>query len=144
MLLSASLLAGRSESPADTSTGSALVQSVMDPNTKRRLSDLDAVRSALEKHREDKGAFPVSQGFDGFPSTDGKSSPTWIEGLQPTYIEALPLDPGHRAKTPSQYLYKSDGKDFKLVTHSVADCSTIEEALAWSARSAAQVRAPQA
>lgn len=100
--------------------------SLKDPKTQQRLQDLDNVKAALEKYHEKEGAYPVSKGFDGFPSEWGNSTRNWIAGLSPTYISELPLDPDHEAPTPGQYLYSSNGTDYKLIAHRTSDCEAVK------------------
>lgn len=96
-----------------------------DATTKQRLSDLQAVKAALEKYHQANGAYPVSSAWDGLHSQWGESTEEWIQGLAPTYIATLPLDPTHDNPKPSQYLYRSDGKDYKLIAHHTNDCDEI-------------------
>jgi peptidoglycan/LPS O-acetylase OafA/YrhL len=81
------------------------------------LADLQALRAALEDYRRDHGEYPRSRGFDGLYSNFGAASPAWIGGLAPKYIAALPRDPRKTSDPLRQYLYRSDGKDYKLLAH---------------------------
>ncbi|MNJ65869.1 hypothetical protein D3C77_619080 [compost metagenome] len=47
----------------------------------------------------------------------GKDSEEWISGLAPKYIPALPRDPALSTKSMPQYMYRSDGSDYKLLAH---------------------------
>jgi hypothetical protein len=41
--------------------------------------------------------------------------------LVPEYLEQLPRDPRGNDVPDQQYLYRSDGKDYKLISHSPED-----------------------
>jgi hypothetical protein len=86
---------------------------------KQRKSDLDKIRATLEIYHEANGAYPQSSGFDGIYSDWGSSSENWISGLVPKYIDALPRDPELSATALPQYLYWSNGTDYKLIAHGV-------------------------
>lgn len=94
----------------------------------QRMEDLKEVRSALAKYQREHKSYPQSQGWDGLYSKWGASSPQWIKGLVPDYIGELPRDPRHDDDPEHQYLYKSDGKDFKLITHRPEDFNTAKKA----------------
>jgi len=81
------------------------------------LEDLQALHAALEAYRRDHGAYPRSVGFDGLHTGWGRSSPDWIAGLAPRYLPRLPRDPRFSSDPTFQYLYRSDGKDYKLIAH---------------------------
>ena len=92
-----------------------------------RLADLGILRRALESYRADHGAYPVSQGFAGLYSSFGASGPDWIKGLVPGYLAQLPRDPRLNDDPANQYLYASDGKDFKLLAHHPEDCPDVRQ-----------------
>ena len=77
----------------------------------RRKQDLKAVASALISYYQDNDAYPppLSNPTTEFTST----SPDWIPGLTPSYIQNLPTD----VKAGNTYYYKVVGtprKDFEL------------------------------
>lgn len=89
-----------------------------------RQHDLQQIQGALEKYRERKGNYPISQGYDGLHSAWGNSAENWIPGLVPTFLKALPRDPSLAETSVPQYLYHSNGKDYKLLAHgAVASCT---------------------
>jgi len=87
-----------------------------------RKSDFAALGQALEKYRQDHGAYPVSTGWDGYYTPWGQAGPDWIKGLVPGYVAHLPYDPRGESVPTRQYFYKSDGTDYKLIAHHVEDC----------------------
>lgn len=93
----------------------------------KRLEDLNKLKTALEKYYSDNGEYPLSQGFDGIYSKWGYSGNDWIKGLSPKYINKLPIDPRNTNDPNLQYLYKSNGKDYKLISHSPEDCKGVEK-----------------
>jgi hypothetical protein len=59
--------------------------------------------------------------FDGLHSAYGASEPDWITGLAPSYLARLPADPRHDGRPDHQYLYASDGVDYKLISYGAED-----------------------
>lgn len=95
-------------------------------HTKQRKADLAQIHIALESYHMDHGKYPKSQGFDGLYTTWGKASTKWIRGLIPQYINILPRDPRLTNIPKEQYLYRSNGKDFKLISHAAEDCKIVK------------------
>lgn len=90
------------------------------PFGERRKGDLLIIRNALELYRSDHGAYPVNGDFS--PAWDGGvHHRDWISGLSPHYLVLLPEDPRGTTDQRFQYLYKSDGKDYKLICHAPED-----------------------
>jgi len=83
----------------------------------QRKDDLLQIKNALEAYRKANGKYPVSVGFDGLNSQWGNDSEEWISGLAPKYIPALPRDPALSEKSIPQYIYRSDGINYKLLAH---------------------------
>lgn len=94
---------------------------------KRRISDLTAVRDALQHYHAEHGAYPVSTLFDGRTSHFGESRADWIQGLAPQYIARLPADPRRDGLDTHQYLYMSDGADYKLLSHLPEDIDIVAD-----------------
>ncbi|HCN45521.1 MAG TPA: hypothetical protein DIT18_07565 [Pseudomonas sp.] len=83
----------------------------------QRKVDLANVKTALEAYHQAHGTYPPSEKFDGLHSTAGKDSANWIVGLAPDFIDTLPLDPARSGESMPQYLYVSDGTDYKVIAH---------------------------
>ncbi len=96
-------------------------------NLHKRLQDLKQVREALASYYTEHKVFPISQGFDGLYTKWGKSGEHWIVGLVPDYIQVLPRDPRQSDVPDQQYLYKSDGKAYKLIAHTPEDCNRVSK-----------------
>lgn len=108
------------------STYSDWLSSTMEPQTIQRIADVRKLREALNKFKIDHGHYPSTEGrWDGLYSSWGKSSEDWIPGLVPYYIEKLPQDPRAHKVPDEQYLYWSDGQDFKLLAHNVPDAALV-------------------
>jgi hypothetical protein len=102
----------------------------MDKLTRQRIRDLVDINHALLIYQSGHaGRFPRSTGFDGYASDAGASlGPRWIPQLADRYMSPLPRDPAGAETAATQYLYWSDGRDFKLIAQGSGDCSTAVEA----------------
>ena len=84
----------------------------------RTKEDIFELEKALNNYYHDNKSYPKSSGgWDAIIAVYGQSKEDWIPGLVPKYIKKLPVDP-RKAKDPvKQYMYKSDGTDYKLIAH---------------------------
>lgn len=94
-------------------------------NFKQRKHDLDSIRMALETYHQAKGAYPISAGFDGIHSDWGRSAEDWIPNLAPFLVGPLPRDPEFSTTALPQYLYWSNGVDYKLIAHGTAQSCAV-------------------
>ena len=96
----------------------------------KRISDLKQLQTALELYFDDNSFYPVSVGgsgsWDGLYTCWGDSSANWIAGLAPTYIGKLPRDPRNHTNCGQQYIYNSNGKDYKLISHVPENCNGVK------------------
>jgi hypothetical protein len=82
------------------------------------LKDIFALRDALQEYYEENKSYPKSSGgWDGIIAPFGQAKKDWIPGLAPKYISELPRDPRSSSDPMKQYMYKSNGTDFKLIAH---------------------------
>ena len=88
----------------------------------QRLRDLDAMRQALDAYHAAHGSYPANAAFAGLVTAGGGTDPGWLPGLVPDYLPALPRDPARSNDANTQYLYRSDGRDYKLLAHGGGDC----------------------
>jgi hypothetical protein len=99
------------------------------PRTLQRVRDLTDLRNAIEAYRTDRGRYPESPdsgGWAGLYNAWGISTPNWISDVAPRYIATLPREPREDANGANQYVYKSDGTNFKLlVFYPEQDCEVI-------------------
>lgn len=99
----------------------------------KRMSDLRQLQLAITLFYENTGAYPsTGGGWRGKPGVDlaacttsGTSwytgSADWIPGLVTGgYLPSLPTDPGNSTACNTQYIYISNGVDYKLMYHNIA------------------------
>lgn len=85
------------------------------PHYLRRFGDFARLERALACYRADHGAYPMSGGSFSVDEN-------WIPGLVPRYLTAVPQDPRHLTNVRNkQYLYISNGIDYKLIAHAPED-----------------------
>ena len=103
----------------------------LNARTTRSIQDLHSLRTALELYAtSNNGNYPVSTGgagvWDGLYTCWGDSTPDWIAGLAPTYIASLPRSPNNSTACNNNYIYRSDGVDFKIIWHDPEACTTVQ------------------
>lgn len=100
------------------------------------LSDLAEIVIALEKYKTDHQSYPLSsgagfhwlkKGWDGYYGTQGEKNPNWIQGLVPEYLAELPVDSRPDAGPEKQYVYKSNGANYKLLVLNPDDCTALQQ-----------------
>lgn len=95
-------------------------------HTRTRITNLQIIVKAIQAYARDHGTYPLSPSFSGIYFTQNCLYNNWIPGLVPTYIESLPRDPRDDKNPSHQYLYASDGKDFKIISHLPEDCLSVK------------------
>lgn len=100
--------------------------------TAQSLNDLGMLQLALANYQGDNnGRYPSSQGgagpWDGLYTSFGDSSTTWIAGLSPKYIRVLPRSPYNTTDGGLNYIYNSDGVNYKLIWHGPEDCVGVKK-----------------
>jgi hypothetical protein len=84
---------------------------------RKRVSDIVSINDALKAYHKKNGKYPKADGLKGFADR-GKA---WIPGLAPEFITELPRDPAEsKDRSGPQYVYASDGTDYKLLAHGVS------------------------
>jgi len=96
-------------------------------NFEKRLADLQGVKRLLDQYHRDNGSYPVTNAFVGLYSGDPSMAGAWIPGLTPSYSRLLPRDPREDADPAHQYLYNSNGKEYKLIAHNPEDCEAVKK-----------------
>lgn len=87
----------------------------------RRMRDLKVLSGALENYRARNGQYPP-QGNEHLEIGVSKlTGLTGIDVLVPHYISAIPRDLQRLYELNRQYLYFSDGKDYKLIAYGLED-----------------------
>ncbi len=86
-------------------------------HNRKRVSDLVSINDALKAYHAKHGVYPKAEGMRGYPDRGA----AWIPGLSPDFIKELPRDPA-QSNDPAapQYLYQSNGMDYKLIAQGVA------------------------
>ena len=92
------------------------------------MSDLTYIRDVLDVYYHLKGAYPKAQypewsGLYRAPAPNGD----WIGGLVPDYTRELPRDPRYSDNPSEQYIYRSDGKDYKLISYDPEDIDVVRQ-----------------
>lgn len=94
----------------------------------KRKQDMVQIRTALEGYFADNGSYPLpgprsGQWWGGVSAVSCDSvngtvsgASAYIQGLTPTYISTLPVDPAPAANC-NGYLYHSDGTSYKLLVY---------------------------
>lgn|SRR5690606_23993069 len=104
--------------------------SEIEESISKEVSDLLTVVYALDRYKEDHGSYPISSsggnGWDGIISAYGESREDWIQGLVPEYLDSLPRDPRMLDDGTRQYIYRSNGANYKLIVHKTDNCELIK------------------
>lgn len=98
---------------------SSASSAVQDPRllNRKRVQDLVTINDALKAYQQKHGAYPKAGGLVGFPERGA----AWIPGLAPDFLKTLPRDPAMSDdKAGPQYVYVSDGTDYKLLAQGVS------------------------
>lgn len=105
--------------PPQTSASESVDTRMIHPRllNRRRVTDLVSINDALKAYYAANGAYPKATGLAGF----SERGAGWIPGLSPDFIVTLPRDPLQASDASGpQYVYVSDGKDYKLLAHGVS------------------------
>lgn len=82
------------------------------------MTNMISLKKAIDEYFHDNHSYPESSGgWDATVASYGESRKDWIRGLVPKYLKALPSDPRESQDEMKQFMYKSDGNDFKLLAH---------------------------
>jgi prepilin-type N-terminal cleavage/methylation domain-containing protein len=96
-----------------------------------RRQTLRNVQKAFELYYNDNGKYPLTPGGVGsgwhssaaVDSSADRAGGEYIVGLAPKYVSELPRDPfanivnATNCPAPAAYWYKSDGRNYKLLSH---------------------------
>lgn len=118
-LFCVALAACGSQTPEQAAAPAAEIQAV-DP-TAQRVADLVQLNGLIQQYHATNGSYPISNGMQGYATNWGGSlGARWI----PELGQDLPRDPNRgETGTDPQYLYSSDGINYKLIAHASGDCS---------------------
>ncbi|OYW89473.1 MAG: hypothetical protein B7Z22_00055 [Hyphomonas sp. 32-62-5] len=105
------------DGPADKVTLADTARTTPRLHNRRRVSDLVTINDALKAYFKKNGSYPAASGLGGVMERGA----AWIPGLAPEFLPELPLDPVASTEAGGpQYVYASDGKDYKLLAHNVS------------------------
>ena len=96
-----------------------------------RLAGLLQLQVAIEFYYSQNGVYPSpcssTAGWAGANLTYGGCVTNYIQGLTPTYISVLPLDPGGYGGVNFGYIYSTfnSGQDYKLMAYGVLENVTM-------------------
>jgi outer membrane biosynthesis protein TonB len=86
-------------------------------HNRKRVGDLVTLNDALKSYHKKRGSYPVAAGLGGLPDRGA----AWIPGLAPDFVPELPRDPAlSMDKDGPQYVYVSNGTDYKLLARNVS------------------------
>jgi hypothetical protein len=91
--------------------------------TEQRIQGLLAVNTALQNYHATHGSYPIANGAQGYATNWGSAlGERWIPEL--TELTPFPRDPAlSEAGDGPQFLYFSDGTNYKLIAHATGDCA---------------------
>ena len=95
----------------------------------QRVSDLTLIAIALEKYKQKNRSYPISsthRKWDYAFDEGGEVNLYWIDGLAPDFLPSLPRDPRLNNIRDNQYLYRSDGANYKLIATLPEDCEYVK------------------
>jgi hypothetical protein len=98
------------------------------PHYLTRMDDFNTIRAALEAYRRDHLSFPMANTGSTSLGSNGTSNKKWIIGLVPQYLRTIPTDPLDSRMPNIQYLYLSDGTDYKIIAHGAEDAPFVVRA----------------
>jgi prepilin-type N-terminal cleavage/methylation domain-containing protein len=118
-----------------------LSQGRVKARTAKSLAGLAQVNNSILAYHAFNGAYPVSSGYQGYCSAYGSSlGNNWIPELttQGFANGTLPIDPRNNGSCwdtgVGQFIYYSNGTDYKLISHSVESMSGVSANLVDPAR----------
>lgn len=90
-------------------------------NDSKRMTDINAIQTALEMYASGNNAYPTTGGNWNSQCNDyggGQTANEVIPGLVPTYLPKMPSDPQMNAYGGTCcYRYQSNGTDYKFIIH---------------------------
>lgn len=90
----------------------------------QRISNMEALRTALDMYYQDIGTYPITAGWQGTAC-----GANYITGLTPNYLTRLPKDPTCgggtcTGGTSKDFLYQSNGTAYKLIIDGCFETNT--------------------
>jgi hypothetical protein len=91
------------------------------PHYATRMHDFAVIARALEAYKAKHGLYPQVDDWVGYLDERHYAAGDWIPGLSPEFLSAVPIDPKGSMLPQQQYLYASNGADYKLIAHGAED-----------------------
>ncbi len=87
--------------------------------TKKAMTGLASVHTAVEGYYALNGTYPVSSGWQGYRSCWGANlGNNWIPEVTAEFGgNSLPRDPRENTNCSQQFIYYSNGTNYKLISH---------------------------
>lgn len=105
------------------------------PSSLTRMSDFTRLKEALERYKIDHGSYPVSRNAGGGNDWTGIGwngmGDNWLPELVPDYLDKLPRDPRNSNIQHAQYIYFSNGTDYKLLSMNAEECRLMVHFRPW-------------
>jgi len=96
--------------------------------TPEHVINLTRLAIAIEKYKQDKNSYPVSQkqreAWDLLFDKTGEVNTEWLKALVPDYLDSIPSVTNNPKKL--QYLYISNGAHYKLLVLKSGDCQFVK------------------
>ena len=86
-----------------------------------RLQHIEKIKIALDDHKDSHGYYPPTKNWSGGCKRWGETTIPYIVGLTPDFIDFLPLDPRKSTACEDNYIYKSNGQDYKFLVSNPLD-----------------------
>ncbi len=92
----------------------------------QRIADLEQIATALHAYKTMHGVFPRPAGDMARHQAGSSRNSNWIGGLAPGFLPEVPTDPRMVAEENKQYIYISNGLEFKLINHAPEDVVCVQ------------------
>jgi hypothetical protein len=117
------------DNPKNLSKNIDNTKDILSNNTTQRIKMFDTVSKALGRYKADMGKYPV-ESVDGITTSyvgwsQEKNKRTGFNLLVPKYLSIIPKDPRLNDSQYEQYIYISNGKDYKFIAHSPEDVKAV-------------------
>ncbi len=92
-----------------------------------RVEDLIKIRIGLETFHQSQGHFPGSQGQ--LFNSGGDAGPDWIPEIRSVVPAQLPVDRRSSTEANKQYLYITNGQQYKILAQSPDSCEAVKTSM---------------